>query len=494
MKTNYTISLLLIGLILGSCSKSFEEMNIDPFGVTSIDNSYLFCNAVQNTFGGVQNERKLQLFFGSQYSHFYIVPHNTARPHDQYKDFLYTDDYYDVMSSTFTNSIKLSNKVITMTSTGETKNDLRNAMAKVLAVCNFTRITDLYGDIPFTEGGWGDLNIFSPKYDSQEFIYKSMMDSLKKAVQIIKAGDPEKGYDGFDPLYDNHLEYWVRFANSMRLRLAMRSRFADPEFAEKTIRECLKEDLIVTNEQNAELFSLNDAYHFNQWSGTWEVYPWKMSEYLVELLKDFNDPRLEVWVMPNDNGEFKGAPNGLNENSLSTIKWYEISDPTPNLHKSDMPVNFLAAAEVNFNLAETELMFNGPDANKYYQEGIKQAMILWKIPLSSIDEFLNNESEGTLFGDKENMLRQIGTQKWLSLMTNFTETYSEIRRLGYPVIPQRTNEEFLDKGDTNGYLPKRFLYPLEEISLNEKNVLEAIERQGPNLITTPVWWDVRDVE
>jgi hypothetical protein len=494
MKIKYIIPALILSLLSVSCSQSFEEMNIDPGRVTSIDDSYLFCNAVQYTFGSVQNERKMQLFFGAQYSHFYIVPHNTARPHDQYKDFLYTDDYYEVLSHTFTNPIKLANKVITMTSEGESKNDLRNAMAKVLAVCNFTRITDLYGDIPFTEGGWGDLGKLSPKYDPQEFIYKTMMDTLKRAVQIIKNGDPEKGYEGFDPLYENHLEYWARFANSMRLRLAIRSRFADPEFAEKTIKECLQEDLIISNEQNAQLYSLNDAYHYNQWSGTWEIYPWKMSKYLVDWLKGSNDPRLESWVKPSSSGELKGAPNGLNENSLSKIKWTEISDPTNKLHTGDMPVFFLAAAEVHFNLAETELMFNGSDANKYYQDGIRLAMSSWKISETDIDEFINNEPEATLFGDKENMLRQIGTQKWLSLMTNFTEAYSEIRRLGYPIIPKRTDEELLDLGVTDGYLPKRFLYPPEEISLNEKNANEAIERQGPNLITTPIWWDVRDVE
>jgi len=120
-------------------------------------------------------------------------------------------------------------------------------------------------------------------------------------------------------------------------------------------------------------------------------------------------------------------------------------------------------------------------------------MSLWKIPQDSINRFINEEPEATLFGDEENMLRQIGTQKWLALITNFTESYTEIRRLGYPVIPRRT-DPFLDAGVTDGYLPKRFLYPPEEISLNQKNVEEAIERQGPNKITTPVWWDVRDTD
>jgi hypothetical protein len=493
MNVKYIILALLLVIIFSSCSKSLEEINVDPNKISSVDDAYLFSNAVSQTFGGPQNERKLQLFFGAQYSHFYVCPHNTARPHDTYDDFLYTDDYLAVIKSTYTNPLQLSNRVISMTSEGESKNDLRNALAKVLSICNYTRITDLYGEVPYTEGGWGDLGYLYPKYDTQDFIYKSMMDTLGRCVQIIKNGDPEKGYEGFDPMYNNHLDLWAKFANSFRLRLAIRARFAAPEFCEEVIQECLQEELIETNKENARLFSLDDERHYNEWSRTWEIMPWKMSEYLVSWLIDSHDPRLTSWVLPNIDNEYKGVPNGLNDNAFSTVNWNKVSDPAPNLYAANMPVHFLTAAEVKFMQAEAEIIVNGFNANKYYQEGIFLAMSLWKIPQDSINRFINEEPEATLFGDEENMLRQIGTQKWLALITNFTESYTEIRRLGYPVIPRRT-DPFLDPGVTDGYLPKRFLYPPEEISLNQKNVEEAIERQGPNKITTPVWWDVRDTD
>jgi hypothetical protein len=158
-----------------------------------------------------------------------------------------------------------------------------------------------------------------------------------------------------------------------------------------------------------------------------------------------------------------------------------------------MPVHYLTAAEVYLNKAEAELILGGSNANEYYQKAIVLAMSLWDVPLTSIDQYLANSPEATLYDtdDIETKLRKIGNQKWLALVTNFTEAYTEIRRLGYPEIPQRKESDGLDLGVTNGYLPKRFLYPLEEISLNEKNAKEAIERQGPNLITTAVWWDVR---
>jgi len=485
----YIIPVLFLSCILGACSESLDEINIDPNRVTEIDDAYLFSSAVKNTFGSVQNERKLQLYFGSQYSHFYVVRNNSGRPHDKYLDYLFTDDYNVAMKGSFTNAIKYSNKVVSMTSEKGTNNKLRNAMAKVVSICNYTRITDLYGNIPYTEGGWGDIGVLSPKYDEQEYIYKNMMNTLKECIEIIKNGDPLDGYEDFDPLFDNHLENWTKFANSMRLRLAIRARFAAPEYSERVIAECLQDDLIENNDENARLFSLNDAYHYNQWSETWKVMPWKMSKYLVDWLSNSHDPRLTFWVAPNINGEYKGIENGMADDLFVTIKWEEISDPAPKLYAGDMPVHFLTAAEVSFNKAESELIINGSDANNYYQDGIRQTMSLWNIPLDSIDRFINEEPEGTLFGDTENMLRQIGTQKWLSLITNFTEAYSEIRRLDYPVIPKRT-DSWLEKGDTDGYLPKRFLYPLEEISLNPEHVNEAIAQQGPNEITTRVWWDV----
>jgi len=489
----YTTLITIALMLFTSCEQTLEEINLDPNKVTSIDDGYLFSKAVQLTFGGDQNERKLQFFFGSQYSHYYVVRHNTGRPHDKYMDFLYTDDYYYVMTNTFTSGLKHSNKVVSMTSPSGSDNKLRNALAKVVSIVSYTRITDLYGDVPYSEGGWGDIGKLTPKYDPQEFIYKSMMDTLKWCYETIKSSNPADGYDIFDPLYDNHLEYWAKFANSMRLRLAMRARFAAPDYCENVIQECLQEDLIETNEENARLFSLNDNRNYNQWSSTWDLMPWKMSSYIVDSLKRWQDPRLYYWIEPTPDGKYIGVSNGINDNLFGSVKWDTISDPAKALRAPDMPVHYLTAAEVSLNKAETEVIFGGSKANEYFQKAIVQAMTLWKIPLDTINNYIQRSPQATLYNtdDTEMKLRKIGNQKWLTLVTNFTEAYSEMRRLGYPEIPQRKKSEGLDIGVTNGYLPKRFLYPPEEISLNERNALEAIERQGPNLISTPVWWDVK---
>ncbi len=485
------LPVILISLLLSGCYSDFKDMNKNPNALTTMDSEYLFSNAVKKTFLDARTQWKLMLHFGSQYSHFYVVPNNTARPHDTYKDNLFTEDYFDVFSMSYTGPLKLSNEVIRLTQEGgDEENPLRNALAQVVSVVNYARLTDLYGDIPYTEGGWGREGVLNPKYDPQKMIYEDMMTRLKNSIEVLKSGDPAQAFPGFDPLYDNDLEAWVRFANSFRLRLAMRARFADPDYSANVIRECLAEELIEENDQNAQIERLDNPDLYNNWDWIYNLTPWKMSKKLVDWLKSTDDPRLQAWVEPTPFGEYRGVLNGLTDLAFSKVYWDSISDPAPALYARDMPVYFLTAPEVKFLRAEAAVIhLDNGDANDYYQQGIRLAMEQWAIPDTAIDRFINNELEATLFGDEANMLRQIATQKWLSFATNFIQAYTSIRRTGYPVIPRRT-ASWLEPGVTNGYLPKRFKYPKKEVGINYDNVMEAIERQGPNEISTPVWWDV----
>lgn len=482
-----------LGLLILGCERDLETINTNPNAVSEMDPAYLFSNAVKKTFLNEQYGNVLYLRFGSQYSHFYMVPHNTTRPYDQYKDHFFTDTYFGVLSSTYTGPLKLINEVIRLTGEGKYENELRNSLGEVVAVCNYMKMTDLFGDLPYTEGGMGQEGILLPNYDEQSFIYEDMLDRLEWALGIIKEGDPSEAFPGFDPLFDNDLDQWVRFINSLRLRMAMRIRFANESLAHGVISECMLEDLILSNEQNAQMATYDDPDLYNQWDRHYELLPWKMTQKLVDWLKNSNDPRLPVWVKPNIYGDYAGVVSGLNDIAWSVVPWDSISDPTNALYARDMPVWYLCAAETRFYEAEAALIGLNPgaDANQLYREGIRLALEKWEVNPDTIELFLTNEATATLSAELEPALEQIGTQLWLSLATNFIEAYSSIRRLGYPVIPQRT-DPWLEQGVTEGYLPRRFLYPYNESATNAKNLQEAIDRQGPNEVTTAVWWDVRD--
>jgi hypothetical protein len=472
-----------------------EEMNTNPLALSKLPDEYLFTTAVREAFGtGFSIISPYHLRFSSQYAHIYVsITENKSA--DGYEDFHTQDIYRDMFNTTYVVSLRYINEVIIMTSEGEKKNPVRNAMAQIIAVVNFALATDCWGDIPYFEGAQGTKGILYPKYDKQEIIFPDMLNRLKLAIDVLKTADPKDGYPGADPVYNNDLTKWVRFANSLRLRLAMRTRFVDPVNSAKVITECMAGPFIETNDQNFELKHQDseNGELYNPWFDLRKVQNFKMSEKFTNWLISTNDPRLQILVEPNSKGERKGVLNGLNNQALILINWNSISNPMPVLYSKSLSQYLMCASETWFLRAEAAL-FNlaSDDAGQLYQQGIRCNMLRWNVDLNSIQNFLDSEPEATLNGSQENQFRQIGTQMWIAFIPNFTEAWTNIRRTGYPVIPQRTNAEIYSLGATNGILPKRFRYPSNEYLSNRDNVTQAVSQQGPDKIDTPVWWDVRE--
>ncbi len=482
---------LVLVFSFAACDEKFEEMNTDPNRIAEIDPAFLFTNAVRATF---RNEiGHLQYKFGAPYAHVY-VPIKNDRQSDQYKTIYSQDWYNDVFGGIYRGPIRQINEALRLTEAGDYQNEVRYAIAEIIAVLNYARLTDTFGDIPYVEGGWGQKDFLVPEYDSQQYIYESMLTQLKKSIDVIKSADPAQAFPGADPIYDNDLEKWVRFANSLRLRYAMRMRFADAGTAETVIAECLNELLIEENSQSAllECVDTDDGNLYNPWSSTWTYWQFKMSQKLVEWLKNTNDPRLPVFVQPNGNGEYIGMPNGLSDQNFTEWDKKNTSVPAEALIGRGTPIFEVTAAEVYFLRAEAALFNLGlGEANTLYREGIRKSMEQWNVDETDIRNFLDNEPQATLSGSQEQQFEQIGNQMWLALIPNFAESYSYIRRTGYPVIPQRTAPDY-SLGDTDGILPSRLNYPLVEEANNADNMQVVIDEQGPNEITTKLWWDVRD--
>lgn len=488
----FALSALVIGL--SACDDKMAGMNTNPLALSKLPDEYLFTTAVREAFGGYGFISSYHLRFASQYAHIYVsITEN--RSADGYQDFHTQDIYKEMFSSTYVGALRYINEVILMTSEGEKKNPVRNAMAQIVAVTDFAQSTDCWGDIPYFEGAWGTKGILYPKYDKQELIYPDMLARLKLSINVLKSADPNEGYPGTDPVYNNDLAKWVRFANSLRLRLAMRTRFVDAANSAKVIAECMDEPFIETNDQNFELKhqESENSELYNPWFDLRKYQNFKMSEKLTNHLISTKDPRLQIFVEPNIKGERQGVTNGLNDQAVSLINWNSFSNPMPVLYSKSLSQYLMCASEVWFLRAEAAL-FNlaSGDAGQAYKQGIRSNMLRWNINPDSIQNFLDIEPEATLSGSQEDQFRKIGTQMWIAFIPNFTEAWTNIRRTGYPEIPQRTNADIYSFGATNGILPRRFRYASSEYLNNLTNVTEAVSRQGPDKIDTPVWWDVRE--
>jgi Starch-binding associating with outer membrane len=495
MKKRIFLPALILTIIgLAGCNQNLVDMNTDPLRLSQLPDEYLFTSAVRMTIGDGGYLSSYDMRFGCQYAHAYVT-NSENRAADAYKDFHTQDIYKEMFAQAYIGPLRYIVKVIGMTSEGETKNPVRNAIARIVAAVEYARVTDCFGNVPYSEGARGMENILYPKYDKQDVIYHDLLDQLKNSLEILKTADPLQAYPGADPVYDNDLNKWIRFANSLRLRLAMRARFADPVNSAAVIAECMAEPFIENNDGNFGLKyqESENPELYNPWYDIRQHQNWKMSDKFVEWLKSTNDPRLMIFVDTTKTGEYKGFINGLSDQEQSKYQWEDYSNPKPALYAKDMPQNVMCASEVWFLRAEAALFNLGPgDANQLYQEGIRKNMLQWNVPAADITAFLSDEPEATLNGSDENMFRQIATQMWIAFTPNFVEAWSNIRRTGYPVIPQRTDPVIYSLGVTNGILPTRFKYSSAEYRTNRTNLDVAVEQQGPDLIDTHVWWDVRD--
>ena len=494
---------MVISVITG-CTKRWEKMNTNPNRLTDLPDEYLFTSAVRGAFNDDMGD--IQVNFGGQYAHIYIS-NNWVREIDKYNGYG-TQDYPEmIFSGVYNSSIRNTVEVLRLTDKGgRYENKWHHAQAQLIGIISFSRLTDLFGDIPYFEAGMAKYGIEKPKYDRQEDIYADMVDKLGKCVQVLQESGAQDGIyaPGVDPVYKGDPDKWVRFVNSYRLHLAMRARFADPAKYEPVITECLSLPLIETNDQNPVLeTSASKSDMYNPWWWYWKssqegIYNLVWADKFISTLQETHDPRLFFFATKNPEGLYKGMPNGLTDEAFSSWNKKNASIPSGRFFAQDQPVYLITAAQVWLYRAEAAL-FNiggtGGDPNIMYQTAIRLAMKQWNIQPDSIDQYLANEPEATLYGDQENRFRQIATQMWIASVPNAFESWCTIRRTGYPLIPQRT-QPWLSKGITDGHMPTRLSYPVTtERSINGKNLEEAISRLpgGQDRIDARVWWDVRSV-
>ncbi len=482
-KIKTTVIVAILGLLTVSCEKKFEELYQNPNAVTNIDNSALFTKSVRSLFQSTTDQASSR--FAGMYAQYYVAG-STWRAPDQFGDG-FDDTYGGMLSDAYSGSIRHIEEVLTLTSSGTTKNDTRNAIANIVAVLAYAKVTDAFGDVPYTEGGKGkSQNILQPKYDTQQSIYTDLIARLTTSIAVLKAADPAKAYPNSDPIFNNDLTKWVRFANSVRLRLAMRMRYADNALSRATVTKCLAEPLM--EDPSHDAFMIETEGNGNEWFNRRTGFPSiKMSTTLINQLKSTADPRLAVFVAKDEKGQYSGMVNGLTDLAFGTSDFANKSDMGLALSSSNSKLYMITAAEVWLLKAEAALAYdkNATLANTHFRKGIETSLKQWAVNEADIATFLKSET-ATLNGTKSE--EQIGVQMWLALTPNFFESWSHIRRTGFPVIPARTGED-LSKGATYGIIPKRFKYSSFELGTNTENANAAITKQGGNKIDTAIWWD-----
>jgi hypothetical protein len=499
------ITSLIIGatlVTLSSCDNGFEQLNTNPHASSKIIPEYMFTRA--------QYESVRNILFGTSGAMQYTTSFNEVAGFGSKYLFLQGTAPFVVFNNGYPNEINQINEVIRAVSTNAADVNKLSA-ARIWRVYCFHRITDLYGDVPYSQAARGFTNdVYKPAYDRQEDIYKDMLKELDEAAGSFDAALTNFGKA--DLIYGGNIDQWKKFAYSMMLRLGMRLTKVDIGLAETWVKKAITGGVISqdsdiamikytsagqdVNKSPLAFIMLRDDYI--KADGISNPEGGKFQKSFIDHLQTTEDPRLSVIAVTYKSGtadttasQQKGMPATF-ANKPADFKDY--SEPNPKtLLKYDAPVLLMTTAEVNLLLAEAALRgwYNGSTVKTLYEEGTKAGLRQWSL-FGAAGVISNDKINGYLtanpFDDAasfDEQLEQIHTQFWVAIYPDIHEAFANWRRTGYPALVPNN----FPNNTTGGQIFRRMLYPPQEENLNGEAYQEVIARQGANTFLTRMWWD-----
>lgn len=470
--------LMLTGMLFGTaCTDSFEDVNKDPDRAADVP--------LTNTLA----------YFLRYSSDVLFDPWNDMNEPSTYGGHLAKIQYIDEARYAFRSGV-VENKwyyiYITLNNTKSVEKKAKEegltnmeSVAKLWSVILFSIATDTWRDVPYTEVAMMEEGILLPKYDRQEDIYPAMLATLKEAADGFASGADDPLGEG-DVFFEGNMSKWGKFCNSLRLRLAMRISEVSPELAKQTVEEVLgnpgKYPVLTKNEDNA----------FFKWPGESPyIEPWAddertrddhgVSDVLVNLLKELDDPRLPVYAHPaKTDGEYRGFTIGASAVVADIGMLSRIGARFRDDHKGFTP--YFRAAETYFHIAEAAKL--GWNTGMSAQEAYETAVTL-SLQENGIEDASAYLAGAATFNDT---FEQIYEQEWIALFKQGMEAWSLYRRTGIPTT------HYIAPGTRyvgHNSPPFRYPYPINETSLNSANVKPFAEEVKDDFWGKQMWWDTR---
>jgi len=499
---------LISCLAFQSCDKGFEEINTNPNSSDVVNPTYTFTKA---QLDGTSNV--LTLLQGTMQ---YTTSFNDVAGFGAKYILSQSNQTFGAFTNGYPREINEISDVI-RSLTGDNSKINQLSAARVWRAFCFSRLTDLYGDIPYSQAAQGvNSEIYAPLYDAQQNIYQDILKELEESATAFNVSN-NVTFGNADLIYAGDVGRWKKFAYSLMLRTAMRMTKVDPVAAESWARKAIAGGVITEdadiakmtgylsagqdiNKNPLALWMLNSDYVVSPGSipGSSNPEGGKYQDAFINALIARKDPRLAVFSVVYINGVAdtsmsvqKGMSASLGSRPADFITYSEPNQAT--ILQTNSPYLLLTNTEVNFLLAEAALRgwYTAASPTLLYENGIRASMRQWglfgaggNISELQISTYVNY-NKLSAGAPMNTQLKEIYTQFWLGVFPNSTEAYATYRRTGYPeLVPNN----YVGNG-TQGQIPRRMLYPLAEQNLNGANYRAAVARQGPDLMTTRVWWD-----
>ncbi len=518
------VALLFVVVLSWSCTKKYDEINTDRNTVATIGAAelpFLFSKAESSAVPNIWNYQVAQNLFADQYAQYFACT-ATYFPSDRYNIRM---DWVGAAFNPFYTDMLPQLKSIKAAAAPTSP---EYALADIVWVYGFHRVTDYWGPIPYFNAGEAGSTV---AYDPQDKIYDDFFKKLDAAAATLKANPGAVPYGSYDLIYGGDVSKWLKFCNTLRLRLAMRISKVDPARAQAEAESAVADGVMTSSPSDDALIkkSLSGA-DYNGLSVMSDWNEFRMSATMESVLGGYQDPRLQVLWLPDGatstnpagNGQYNGLRNGLTSTQLTDAmnlatsnakvgkRW---SSPSfgGNGDYEQTPQNIMAAAEAYFLRAEGAMLgWNmGGTAENFYNKGIEASMNQWGITNSvaiaayqnsnavpkAPDDYLKSPAVSNapikFAADDATQKEQIAIQKWIALFPDGNEGWADNRRSRnfklYPVA----NSENSDLPDPTTQWIRRIPFLLSEKQNNKAAVDAAVSLLGPggDKLTTPLWWD-----
>ncbi|QZT38519.1 SusD/RagB family nutrient-binding outer membrane lipoprotein [Halosquirtibacter xylanolyticus] len=525
------VALLLGGMVSG-CTDGFEDINTSIKPEYSTDNAVVFdgehydedINKLISPFifeGPYADYQRATNLFHDIYAHYFS--HNKADFSGLSPNYVYNDGwigkrwehfYYERVKE-YRSLVKKMNAA-----------PVWNAKAKAVADINFSFLTsmmvDTYGYIPYKYVFEENISEATKlEYDSDRDIYIDLFKQLKNASAVLaKASDVDQFHiaPGSDNYYQGDYTKWRKFANTLRLRLALRVSGVDPILAKEEGESAIADGVFSSNSDNLATHMITQENIYYLCSNAWlDAVMTKDLEIAYKSWSENLDPRcgalwyktgpekairdgFELPALPGTTfGQYIGHKVGQTENlihsttNVSILKTNALQDPKGwfSIHRE---IVWLGYSETCFLMSEASLRgWTGASMTpkSYYIDGVKASMEYFQISEDNANKYvsgLKDIQDGIFEGsDKEKVLEAIHKQKWLAIFPNGNEGWAEFRRTGYPRL--LNNDNNMSATVKQGLFIKRIRYTVKQHDYNEKNIPSDIYGADDRM-DVRIWWDV----
>lgn len=463
-------------VLMASCVDNLDDYNVDQKKPSKVPAGTLFTGALKNlsdvmTTPNVNNNNYrfyVQHWTSTQYLDeprynmtSRIIPENMFRT-------LYRDVLADL------NDGKRLLKEDEFIAPAVKSNQL--AQLELMEVYTWSILLNTFGDVPYSEA----LNLENslPAYDDAQTVYNDILSRLNGGLEMISTDAP--GFEDADVIYGGEMGQWLKFGNSLKLKLALVIADVDPDQA-KTLVEAAAPNVFTSNADNAIFPYLPDVPNNNPISDALNPVRTSREDFvsantLVDAMNNLEDPRRASYFEQVD-GKYVGGKYGFS-NTFS-----QVSHINEDIIALDFEALLLDYSDVEFLLAEAiERGFNvGGTAAAHYDAGITASFDYWGA--SGVSDYLAKPevNYATASGSWKN---KIGNQKWIALFNRGYDAWLEWRKLDAPTLiaPVVPGLDLI--------VPTRLIYPVNEQTLNGANRDAAAAAIGGDESSTKLWWDV----